>query len=94
MYVNASANHFPRQAVKSYLEKWGIIYRSVPAGQVAGDLGAPMSSNLALLGFFASFGESPLSHEALRDTIVKVSPDRFRQVNLQVFDAGFASAAP
>ena len=94
MYVNASENHFPRQEVKPYLEKWGIIHRSVAAGQVAMDLGAPMSSNLALLGFFASFGEGPLSHEALRDTIGHVSPDRFKQTNLHVFDAGIASASP
>ena len=94
MYVNASENHFPRQEVKPYLEKWGIIHRSVAAGQVAMELGAPMSSNLALLGFFASFGEGPLSHEALRDTIGHVSPDRFKHTNLHVFDAGIASASP
>jgi len=52
-------------------------------------LGAPMSSNLALLGFFASRNESPLNAGEIRETIDQVSPERFKAKNLEVFDAGF-----
>jgi indolepyruvate ferredoxin oxidoreductase beta subunit len=67
----------------------GIIYRSVPAEEIAMNLGAPMSSNLALLGFFSAFREGPITHEELRNTIDRVSPDRFKEMNFKVFDAGF-----
>ena len=89
MYASASDNSFPRQEVRPYLEKMGVISRSVPAADMAMDLGAPMSVNLALLGFFSAFKEGPLSHDELRTTIDQVSPDRFKKINLKVFDAGF-----
>ena len=89
MYASAPENSFPRQEVRPYLEKMGVISRSVPAADMAMDLGAPMSINLALLGFFSAFKEGPLSHDELRTTIDQVSPDRFKEINLKVFDAGF-----
>jgi len=88
LYVNAKTDRFPRAEVKPYLKKTGIIYRSVPAGEIAMGLGAPMSSNLALLGFFSVFHEVPLTYEDLRETIDHISPDRFKEINLKVFDAG------
>jgi indolepyruvate ferredoxin oxidoreductase beta subunit len=88
MYVNAAPDHCPRQGVKDYLEKKGILYRWVPAGAVAQELGAPKSSNLALMGFFSAFGEGPMSYEEIRATIDKNSPRRFKELNLKVFEAG------
>jgi indolepyruvate ferredoxin oxidoreductase, beta subunit len=93
MYASASEDSFPRQEVRPYLEKMGVISRSVPAADMAMDLGAPMSVNLALLGFFSAFKEGPLSHDELRMTIDQVSPDRFKEINLKVFDAGFEKGA-
>ena len=75
--------------MKPYLDKMGIVYRAVPAEEIAMNLGAPMSSNLALLGFFSAFREGPITHEELRSTIDQVSPDRFKDLNFKVFDAGF-----
>ena len=89
IYANAKTDRFPRPEVKSYLDKMGIIYRSVPAEEIAMGLGVPMSSNLALLGFFSAFREGPLTYEELRETIDQVSPDRFKEMNFKVFDAGF-----
>ena len=89
LYASASKNSFPRQEVRPYLKKIGVISRSVPAADMAMDLGAPMSVNLALIGFFSAFKEGPLSHDELRATIDQVSPDRFKKINLKVFDAGF-----
>jgi indolepyruvate ferredoxin oxidoreductase beta subunit len=93
MYASASENSFPRQEVRPYLENMGVISRSVPAADMAMALGAPMSVNLALLGFFSAFNEGPLSHDELRTTIDQVSPDRFKEINLRVFDAGFEKGA-
>ena len=89
MYANVLEGPFPRQEVRPYLEKMGILCRSIPAGKVATELGAAMSSNLALLGFFSSFEEAPLSYRELRKTIDRVSPGLFKESNLKVFDAGY-----
>jgi Pyruvate/2-oxoacid:ferredoxin oxidoreductase gamma subunit len=43
---------------------------------------------LALLGYFTAFDEGPATQEELRKTIENISPDRFREVNLKVFEAG------
>ena len=88
MIVNTSSLQFPIDKVKDFLTKKEITCRSLPAGAIAQDLGAPLSSNLALLGYFSAFGEGPVSHEELRDTINNVSPDRFKEINLKLFDAG------
>lgn len=88
MYVNANPQRFPRQEVKAFLEKREIIYRSAPAGTIALDLGAPLCTNLALLGYFTAFNEGPTTQKEIRKTIETISPDRFRDINLKVFEAG------
>jgi len=89
LYANAKTDHFPRAEVTPYLKKTGIICRSVPAGEIAMELGSPMSSNLALLGFFSAFHEGPLAYEDLRETIDHISPDRFKEINFKVLDASY-----
>ena len=89
IYVNAERKAFPRKEVASYLEKQGIQYHAFPAQKTAMDLGTPMSTNLALLGFFSAFENEPFTHDDLRHTVIAVSPERFRENNLKVFDTGF-----
>ena len=93
LYVNASPNSFIRAEVKTYLEKMRIVYRSTQAEKIATEMGAPMSSNLALLGFFAAFEKKPVTREELRKAIDQVTPERFKEINLKVFDAGFEMGA-
>jgi len=89
LYVNTPSPLFPREEVRGFLAKKEIISRAVPAGKIALDLGASMSSNLALLGFFSAFEDEPFDYENLRQTIGKISPDPFRDKNLSIFDAGY-----
>jgi indolepyruvate ferredoxin oxidoreductase beta subunit len=88
IYVNTDSRHFPRQEVKDFLVKRGIISRSISAGIMAQGLGAPLSSNLALLGYFVAFDEGPLGHEELRATVENISPEQFKEINLRLFEAG------
>jgi indolepyruvate ferredoxin oxidoreductase beta subunit len=92
MYVDANVDQFPRKEVRGFLDKKEIFYRFFPAGSVAQDLGAPLSSNLALLGYFSAFDNTPFGQEELRRVIEKISPERFREINLKVFDAGHERA--
>jgi len=89
LYVNANSDNFPQKDVKPFLDQKEIEYRSFPAGKMAMELKAPLSSNLALLGFFSSAGGIPVTYEEMRKTIEDISPDRFREINLKVFDAGY-----
>ncbi len=86
LYVNADPETFPRPEAGPYLEKNEIVSRCTLAGKVAMDLGTPMSANLALIGFFSAFAESPFTYDDLRETVERISPDRFKETNLTVFD--------
>jgi indolepyruvate ferredoxin oxidoreductase beta subunit len=88
LYVNTASLLFPREEVRGFLAKREIISRAVPAEKIAVDLGAPLASNLALLGFFSAFEDQPFDFETLRQTVTQISPDRFRDKNLSIFDAG------
>ncbi|NTV57529.1 MAG: hypothetical protein HGA74_09620, partial [Deltaproteobacteria bacterium] len=45
-----------------------------------------------LLGFFSAYEDSPFDYETLRQTVAQISPDRFRDKNLSIFDAGHQEA--
>lgn len=87
MYVNASPRVFPNPEVASYLEKHDMICRCAEVGKVAMEHGSPMSSNLALIGFFSAFDEGPFSFTDLRETVERISPEKLRETNLKIFDA-------
>lgn len=91
MFVNADPKPFPRGEVKAFLDTMEITYHAIAASELATGLGAPLSSNLALLGYFSALDQGPVNHEELRATIDRISPDRFREKNLMVFDAGLRS---
>jgi len=89
MYVNTNSKYFPKEEVKELLNKRNIICRSIPAGIIAQKLGAPRSSNLALLGFFSAFNEGPIGYKDIKTTIDTISPKRFKDINCRVFEAGY-----
>jgi len=93
LYVNAKTGRFPRDDVKAYLDKRGVSYHSTAAGEMAMDLGAPMSTNLALLGYYSAFEDMPAVGAELRETIEHITPERFLEDNLRVFDAGHQAAS-
>jgi indolepyruvate ferredoxin oxidoreductase beta subunit len=93
MVVNAKPGRFPREETKHFLDRKEIIYRSIPADAIAQKLGAPLSSNLALLGYFSAGNNAPFGHQELRAVIERISPERFREKNLAIFDAGLGRAS-
>ena len=89
MYVNTNKKDFPRKEARDLLEKRKIISRSIPAASIAHSLGAPRSSNLALLGYFSAFDEGPITYHDIKTTIATISPKQFKDINLTVFEAGY-----
>jgi indolepyruvate ferredoxin oxidoreductase, beta subunit len=92
LFANADSGRFPVDKVRVFLEKGRIACHAVPAGAIAQELGAPLSSNLALLGFFSGLDDALFSHSELRATITKISPEPVREKNLRIFDAGLEKA--
>ena len=91
LFSDTVLEDFPRSRVKSYLDKMDITYDALPAGKIALDLGVPVSSNLAMIGFFAAFQEGPFSADDFRETIVRISPEQFKDIHLQVFEKGLTT---
>ncbi|MBW2676878.1 MAG: 2-oxoacid:acceptor oxidoreductase family protein [Deltaproteobacteria bacterium] len=85
-----STGSFPVPTVESYLKKNRITCYSMKAGRIALELNAPMSANLALVGFFATLEKCPFAHQELRETIEALSPEPYQEINLKVFDTGVA----
>jgi len=92
LYVNAGGS-FPVETVQKYLDARKILVRTIPAGEMALKAGAPRFANLVALGFFAAFEEHPFSLNGLREAVSMVSPARFREDNLKMFNEGAAYAA-
>lgn len=86
IYVNAPSGGFPVKKAKDFMDQKGIIYRAMAVGEIAMELGAPRATNLGLLGLFGAFENEPLGEKDLRETIERISPERFRDLNIQVFE--------
>ena len=83
-----SAEAFPDPSVESYMKEKNIACYSIEAGRIALEQNAPMSANLALIGFFSTLEKCPFTLHELRKTIENVSPNVYKDVNLAVFDKG------
>jgi len=96
-FVNSPEEDFWHPGIKGYLERNEIRAYSFPADRVALALGAPQAANLALIGYATStmlsaglsVPDVPFTYEDVRETIMRISPPRFRDVNLQTFDIGY-----
>jgi indolepyruvate ferredoxin oxidoreductase beta subunit len=88
-FVNSPKEDFWDAGMKDYLEKNEIRAYSFPADKVALALGAPRSANLALIGYALSVPDVPFTYEDIKETIVRVSPPRFRDANLSAFETGY-----
>ena len=87
IYVNAENGSFPGKEVDLLFKKMNIVCRTLPVGKIAMDMGAPLTTNLALIGFFAAFDDGPFTAQEIRETVRRFSPDRFQKINLEIFDA-------
>jgi len=88
-FINAPDLDYMNREIKSYLKERGIETYVVGADQLAREMGSPQSANIALIGFAASHSRFPFPHDKLRDAIERVTPQRFREVSLKVFEKGF-----
>jgi len=88
-FINASDPGVMSQEIMAYLKEKGIETYVVGADQLAKEMGSPQSANIALIGFATSHPRFPFPYDKLRDAIERVTPQRFREASLKVFEKGF-----
>jgi indolepyruvate ferredoxin oxidoreductase beta subunit len=88
-FINAPDPNDMEKQIKDYLKEKGIEVYIFGADQVATEMGSVQSANIALIGFASFHPRFPFSHDKLRVSIERVTPQKFREVSLKIFDKGF-----
>jgi indolepyruvate ferredoxin oxidoreductase beta subunit len=88
-FINSPRSDFWDAGVKAYLDKNEVAAHTFAADKIAMELGSPRSANLALIGYALSMPDMPFGHDDVKATIERITPLRFKEVNLQAFEAGY-----
>lgn len=88
-FVSSPKSGFRDAGVRAYLDRSDIVAHAFVADKIAMELGSPRSANLALVGYAVSMPEMPFGYEEIKATIERITPSRFREVNLKAFEAGY-----
>jgi indolepyruvate ferredoxin oxidoreductase beta subunit len=89
-FINAPDPDYMNPPIKAYLEGKGIEVYVFGADQLAREMGSVQSTNIALIGFASAHPRFPFPHDQLRGVIERITPQRFREVSLKIFDKGFS----
>ena len=89
-FINASDPNYMDQHIKAYLKERGIDTYIFGADQLAKSIGLVQSANISLIGFATAHPRFPFPHGKLRTAIEQVTPERFRQVSLEIFETSFS----
>jgi Pyruvate/2-oxoacid:ferredoxin oxidoreductase gamma subunit len=76
--------------IKAHLKEKGIEVYIFGADQLAREMGSIQSVNIAMIGFASAHPRFPFSYEKLRGAIERVTPPRFKDSSLRIFDKAFA----
>jgi len=87
-FINAPDPDYMDKQIRTHLNEKGIEVYVFGADQVAREMGSVQSANVALIGFASAHLRFPFSHDQLRAAIEKVTPAKFREVSLRIFDRG------
>jgi indolepyruvate ferredoxin oxidoreductase beta subunit len=70
----------------------GKKFNSIHATRIAEDLGAPVITNLVLLGFAAAHAGFPIDYNLLKKVLKNISPPRVLEINTRALEEGFNTA--
>jgi indolepyruvate ferredoxin oxidoreductase beta subunit len=88
-FINASDPGYMNEPIRNYLRDNGIEIHIFSADRIAVEMGSVQSTNIALMGFASAHPKFPFAPEKLRESIDRVTPPKFREVSLKIFDKGF-----
>jgi indolepyruvate ferredoxin oxidoreductase beta subunit len=89
-FVNAPNPDFMNPQIRSYLREKGIEVYIFGADQLAKGMGSVQSANIVMIGLASAHPRFPFSHEKLRGAIERVTPPRFKDLSLKIFDKAFS----
>ena len=87
-FINAPDPNYMNQQIKAYLKEKGIEAYVFGADQVAREMGSVQSANIALIGFATGHPRFPFPHGRLKAAIERVTPSRFRELSVKIFEKG------
>ena len=87
-FINGPDPNDLNQEIKTTLQEEGIETYVFGADRLARELGSIQSANIALIGFAAAHPRFPFPHDKLREAIERVTPQKFREVSLNIFEKG------
>jgi indolepyruvate ferredoxin oxidoreductase beta subunit len=89
-FINAANTDFMDPEIKAHLKEKGIEVYIFGGDQLAREMGSIQSVNIVMIGFASAHPRFPFSQEKLRGAIERVTPPRFRDLSLRIFDKAFA----
>ncbi len=87
-YIDAADLNFIPEKIQALLKEREIQIKYLDASAIALKMNAPVVLNQILIGFAAGSDGFPLSGDALKEVISDISPGRFKDLNIQAFEAG------
>ncbi len=88
-FINAPDPNYMNQEIKKYLKENGIDTFVFGADQLATENGSVQSANIALIAFATAHPRFPFPKEKIREAIERVTPEKFREVSLKIFEKGY-----
>ena len=79
--------------IRSYLQEKEIEVYIFGADQLAREMGSVQSVNIAMIGFASAHPRFPFSHEKLRGAMERVTPSRFKDLSLKIFEKAFVEGS-
>jgi len=89
-FINAANIDFMDPEIKAYLKEKGIEVYIFGADRLAREKGSIQSVNIVMIGLASAHPRFPFSQEKLRGAIERVTPPRFKDLSLGIFDKAFA----
>jgi indolepyruvate ferredoxin oxidoreductase beta subunit len=92
-FINAPNPNFMDPQIRTYLQEKGIEVYIFGADQLAREMGSIQSVNIAMIGFASAHPRFPFPQEKLRGAIERITPPRFKDLSLRIFDKAFAEGS-
>lgn len=89
-FINAPDPNYMNEPIKNYLRENGIDIHIFAADRIAVEMGSVQSTNIALIGFASAHPRFPFSPEKLRESIDRITPPKFKELSLKIFDRGLS----
>ena len=89
-FINGPDPNNMAPQIRTYLREKGIETYVFGADQMAKEMKLVQSANIALIGFATAHSRFPFPHDGLRTAIKQATPEKFREVSLEIFEKAFS----